>query len=624
MPKLAKRENTVCSFDYETTGVNPYTGAKVFAFCIGHLNGDSEVYRMDTSKHAWGRGLKRLQKFFRDTSIEKVAHNFKFELAFTKKLGIDIPKNTIWHDTMIMHQLLKNDSIRHDLAFLCWKYGRYTYTMSDGEVYKSIDLDSKVKKLGNRLNGFQHIEKRLMHHYQVADAERPLLLFSAFFPEIRKNETLYKDYKNEIELVKIVQTMEEKGLVLDKKQTDKLKNSLEEKLNSLQISNKKLIGKDINLNSPKQLREILYSGMKLPILNYTDNGDPATNKDTIFDLSRLYPDNEFLNNILKYRSWSRGLSAIIGNPQSKSKKIAGYLNMLDKNGVVHSNINTNRAKTGRMSSDNPNLQNVSKEASLKNPYPVPLRKCWRAEKGNVLLLVDYSGIEMRLIINETGEPYLKNLLLNDPNADMHHPTVECFLGINEANRLKDVDKKQYKIHRGAYKNTGFCIAYGGGTAKVALTLGKKIEEIEHGDRAYRERFKHIATFSERMIDEVKSKGFIYTGFERKLYITQDKAYIASNYKIQGTAAQVLKYGMVRANNFLKKEFKNKISFLLPVHDELLISYPRNLLKELYWVVPKIDKHLTTMPEIEIPLRTEWCISSTNWNNKKELNLELYR
>lgn len=602
-------ESNIASFDFETTGFNAHKGAEYFAYSIGIpiLNCDGYVEDCQVLVKRVDNKDKKLNKhnddflreFFKRKNKTRAIHNLKFELHFLDKHEIYYPKSTTFHDTMIMSQMLNNLGRSHTLDYICWLYADYPR-----------DLDEQVKISAKSVgNNYQKINKKLMEKYQYADAERCLLIYFLYLKELEKTSEVYKCYLNEIELIKVTQKMEKQGMLLDLDNIYKLQNWLFNELEKVRDETFSLLGEYVNLNSDDTVSRLLYRKYKMPILKLTDTGKPATDKDTLAELRLISPNHKIFDLILKQRSYSDAVS-----------KLKSYLKFGGENGRINPNINTNQARTGRQSSSGPNMQNVSKEAALKNLFPVPLRKAFRGEKGHILLLVDYSGIEMRLIIEATGENELMDMLLADRNSDMHHPTVECFLGRKEAALLKKENYKEYKIKRSAFKNTGFCIAYGGSNNKVAFTLMRPLDEIKDGADNYRKRFPRIDNFTTNIIEQVKRKGFIKTSFGRKLNVPKNKAYIGSNYQIQGTAAEVLKRGQVKVAQFIKKELNNHIKLHLPVHDELIMSYPRNLLSRKTEILTEMSRLLTDMSEIKVPLEVEWKMSTTDWNSAKEIKL----
>lgn len=605
---LTKRAN---SFDIETTGTKPYRGGDVFAFCIGDQTGAVEVVRMDESPRKRKMGIERLREFFSDTGTAKIAHNMKFELSFMKKyIPQEILDETIWHDTMTMSQELDNLSMSHALDRLTVKLCDYP-----------TDLDKIVMNQFRARGNFQRIDKELMRRYQIADGERTMLLFLTFYPAILKDRPLFLDYRNEIDLAITTQRMEEHGLRIHGENINSMIADYSRRVHDLTLEAGDILGYFVNLGSDDDIAKILFGQYKIPPVKLTESDRESTDKDVLLELRQKY-DFPILDTILKYRSFSKSVASM-----------KSYIEHAAGTDRIHTNVQTNRAKTGRQSSSDPNLQNVSKSAALKNPYAVPLRKCFRAEKDSVLLLPDYSGIEMRLIADTSGETELIDIFTN--GGDAHYPTVECFLmperfdfvndevylaGVREAARLKEEEPKQFKIVRGGYKNTGFCVAYGGGVNKVAFTLARPVDEIRAGDANYRKRFPKISGFVKTLSEQVRRHGYVKTAFGRKLYIPRDKAYVAANFIIQGTAAGVLKRAENRLAYFLKKEFNDRIRLILTVHDEILFDFPRLLLPHKDWILPELGRLMVDMPEIRTPLEVEWKMTEDEWNSAEEFKL----
>lgn len=630
------------TFDIETTGLCPYTGSRIFAYCIGDESGNVDVYRINP-KNNFIKALKSLFIPSEPTGI--IIHNAKFELSFLDVYNIRINRNVEIHDTMIMSQLLRNNAPSHKLDYLAWELCGYEIETPLG-TFKSKDIDKVVNQEAGK-NGIQRgkglkpiprydrVNKTLMHWYQVADGQRPMLLFLGWIEYFKKNPKLWEIYRYEIEYLKIAQKMEKQGINISVKNCKKLLNELEPKVSKIEKQITKLLGKEINLDSDAQIQKALYVARKLPVVKRSEKtGLPSTDKDTLLKLYEKTKD-EILHLILQHRSYTKnGIVRINGSTKGKEKN--GFLQLMGPDNVIHHSINTNEASTGRQSIRKPSLQNTPKSAALKNIYPVPLRNCIEAPKGYMLLSTDYSGIEMRLIIDAAQETELIEYLNTDPSADMHHPTVECFMmqdyftnqksevfkkGIYLADKLRKTDKEKYKILRGAYKNTGFCIGYGGGTDKVAFTLGKNVDEILVGDTNYRKRFPKIANFSRQLIKIVQIDGYVKTGFGRMLRVPKNKAYISSNYCIQGTAAEILKRAMTKVYTWQKKEKLIKYLIpILPIHDEQMFILSRELDNERNDICQEITKIMIDFPEISVPLATDWKCSYTTWENAKEFNI----
>ncbi|GEM_PF-2522994 len=603
--------HTVCTYDCETRGLSPYRH-KMFAYSIGHEDGEVERWRLDgrdgkDPKAAW----KRLREFWADPAIAKVAHNLKFDYSFLKMAGIPIAPGTVCHDTLIMSQLLRNLAPTHALDALIYELCPDPETREWKRIDEEVSRIAKAKRGRVKdYSGYDLVPVRLMDKYMEADGKRAMLLFLTFYPEVQKDPALYQDYLNEIALIYTTQRLEEFGVMVFPDNCKKLIAHLKEELDDVLAQLHRMFGEFVNLNKPDAVIRILYKRLSLPILKFTDSGKPSVDKDVLLELREKFPEqSQTLDLVIKHRSYTRGITTI-----------EEYMAAADARGILHPTINTNRAKTGRESGQNPNMQNVSKDGALKNPFPVPARQCFRALPGHVLFLADYSGIEMRLIVDAAGEEELIALIAE--NGDPHAVAASILYGSSAPPDLRweGADKAKRKILRTAAKNASFALAYGAGLHKVATILMMTVEEAQPGFEAYSERFPRVAHFTRDSISEAREKGYITTAFGRKLWIPKDQPYVASNYRIQGTAAGILKRAQVRVDAYLKEAWDDQVRIVLPIHDEIIYSYPRHLFPKRSEILAEIDRLMTTMPEIRVPLATEWKTTSTTWNKAVEFSL----
>lgn len=616
-------------FDIETTGLDCYTDV-MFMFIIAEMDGTVRRYRLDNDNEATNLvNWKILKKYMEDDRIEKIGHNIKFDLSFVKyskkPIEINIPRTTVIHDTMIMSQLLRNLSPRHGLDFLAWELFGY-----------SREQDKPIARIGKAL-GYHKVPKNLMDKYVIADGERTLLLDNVFLPEIQASPELLKDYQNEISLLHATMRLENTGVLVDEEQAITLLQWLEVEFEKVVNEVQVYFGEYINLNSDVKLKNLLYRRLGFPVVRLSKSGASSTDKEALMELKEMYPAEPVFNMILKWRSYASGITTV-----------EKYLRLRDAHGVIHPTIKTNHAKTGRESSENPNMQNVSKDAALKNLFPVPQRKCFRAPPGHSLYLVDYAGIEMRLIIGVSGEAILINLL--NSGGDPHNFAAELFFGdrfmfpelaldwwlstdpkvkqefgiacgsAGEEAARKEFGKKAQKILRGASKNGSFAMAYGAGLKKVALTLGISVDELRPGWDNYQATCPKIASFTRDNAKQVKEFGFVTTAFGRKLYVPYDSTHIASNYRIQGTAAGILKRAQVKVDDYLFHQWDDQVKIVLPIHDELIIQVPHHIEKHRNRLLSEIGNIMTDMPEIPVKLDVEWKYTSSQWNKAKGVSV----
>lgn len=605
-----KNELQSQTIDYETLNKKDFKLAlrpfnrhtKIFSYCIGYPDGKVDIHRLDGKDR--GENLfywNKLKSFWADTSIHKIAHNSSFEYAMTRQAGIDIPKDTILHDTMIQSQMLRNLHIQHGLAWLCYELNDPTLYNYRGKVFNSKDLDKFVAQEGKRLCGYDKIDMDLFNIYQFADGQRPILLNGIFLPEIYKNQKLINDYYNELELIKVTYCMEKEGLYLDKDKCYELLDWLKKELSELPHEIEKELGYFVNLGSDKQVAHILFTQLKLPVIEFTDKGFPSTDKDTIIALMEMYPDNKLLSLILKHRSYKKGFA-----------NITSYLEFAGEEEVIHPNIKTNGAhKTGRQSSSDPNLQNIEKEKSTKNLFPVPARYCFLVHPECLTISVDYDAIELRLILEAAQS--LK--MMDNLRKGISPHVIFCnkMYGPHVSPEKRFKSKAESKELYDSGKNGHFCLCYGGALKKLAQTLVLSIEETKIGKDLYKAEYPEIVDLVKNGIEKVSKIGYVETAFGRKLWIERDKLYGWLNYFIQGTAAGILKRAQVKVHRYLEERWNGSgITIILCVHDELLIKYPRKMLKYRELILTEISEIMTDIPEIKVPLNVAFKYTKTSW------------
>jgi len=633
------------SFDVETTGLRPYHGDRIFSFCFGDADWccvaridkpyyalcrtndilNSDFSRMTIRESTIKSNIQLLLNLFSSNDRAIIIHNCKFEKGFCKVHGIEFPNDLIIHDTMLMSRELDNQSPSHEL-------GKLVHRLGGDPLGKMIECDEKVNKEFKKLGGYQYIDINLMTEYQMYDAVRPLLLQSALYPSILSSDVLLEDYIWEVEAALHTQDMEEDGILIHERNCKELESHLGSEIAKMQHEMFDLISEYINIDSSDQLARILYKKLDFPVLSLTKKVKPSVDKDAIFELQEKGYDHPFLNLVLKWRSYTDGRT-----------NIQSYLNLSDDNGKIHPTINTCQAKTARQSSSKPNLQNVSKEAALKNPYPVAARKCFKCPDECIIYAPDYSGIQFRLIINEAKEEELFQKIKENPLYDCHTPAAEVFY------REKFTDKNtciEYMIHRSpenseileaegeekAYdifkkvlrssaKNANFAKPFYANTSRIAETLMLPLEETQIGMDIYEQRWPNIYFFSQNEYKKAKEHGFLETHFGTKIYAPENELYKIGNYIIQHEEAKIVKRAEVRCMEYFKRKYSTKlINILFPVHDELIIKFNRKLLKDRKEIINEITSIMEYCPEIEIPMKVEWKYTNSTWDRMRKVEI----
>lgn len=585
---------SVQTFDVETdarigVGPRPYAGDRIFAWqtCDEEMN--VRTHRIDPK-----RKDPELQRWLNDTSVEKVCHNLKFELTMLRVCGYTWPKATVWHDTMIMSQLLDNLRHTHALAELAYALTARTLHPFTMEVDKAVQREARIN------GGYHRVGYQLMEKYQGLDVLRTMLLWHVWSDDIKG--ALWDDYRNEIALIEYPTIdMEARGVMLDIKRTIELMAWLENECIRAERDLVDSVGTEINLRSPDQLGWLLYSKLKLPILGYTDTRKPST-KDEVLD--RL--DHPAVDIVKRHRAYTKGYGII-----------KGYLSLADGDDIIHPNIQTNRARTGREACSDPNLQNVSKSdvvydeaTGAQKNYPVPARKCFRPRPGHVLMVCDQAGIELRLLLEAANCTKMMDLMRQG-----HHPHVVANQYFWSGSPRAFVHKKGDKARYDKGKNGHFGIWYGCDDKTFANTIGLPLEQALPGLRAYEREFPEARALNKDGIARVKRERFrVTTPFGRPLRIQRDEVYAWLNYYIQGTAAGIIKRGQTRLKPM------DGVYPVLTVHDDIMFEVERRRMKDLRDVVAEIREAMVNIDEIKVPLEIEPKISATTWDAVKEVNL----
>lgn len=580
------------AFDVETTGLNLYQGEEIFAFATCDENMRTEVVRRRGSSRLFDR---RLREIFSGDYI-LVCHNAKFDLtAVCIELG-GLPPSLQFHDTMLQSCVYDNTHQTHSLKDLCYDLCGWPK-----------DLDAQVEKWKKK--GYENVPAETMYEYQVADVERTMFLHNFFYPKILK-EGMEEQYQAELDLVLPTMRMEARGFPLHQENVKRLVEKYDRLSSDILQELRRLTGKsELNLNSNvSDVPWILFEFAKMDIVSRTKKtGKPATDKNTLFALRDRYEDwrKDIVESLLKWRSWSRG-STIIGK----------YPSFAGTDGIVHPNIKTFGATTGRESCSNPNLQNVSKSESLMNPYPVAAREAFRPRKGFVNIHMDYSGVEMRWALHYSGESELIQVL--QEGGDVHLPGAKLFF-----DNWDDVDDKTRKLYRNAMKNVNFGIIYGAGPEKIMKLVPLPSYKVAEKYDKYKQRFPKLCGFSRAVVRQAEKLGYVTTAFGRKIRLGHEKPYKATNYLIQGTAADVIKRAQVRADKYVysSSELKGHVFLLLPIHDEIVFEWSRKKLRVLRKHMRKIRDLVTDFSEVSsVPFSVDVEIATIHWALKSEVDL----
>ena len=518
-------------------------------------------------------------------SIEKNQHkavgqNLKFDLPILSRHGIHLEK--FYADTMLMSYVLNSTATRHGMDKLAEFYLNYT-------TVKYKDVTGTASKQIN----FSAVSIDIASNYAAEDADITLRLFNRL-NDLLKDKPTQEKLLTEIEypLVHALSRIEMNGAKVDKNKLAAHSKELSNKIDGLSEQAFKIAGEEFNLDSPKQLLVILYEKLKLPILKKTPKGQPSTNEET---LQRLAEEYEIPKIILQYRTLAKLKSTYtdslirIENPVTKR---------------IHTSYQQAVTSTGRLSSTEPNLQNIP----IKTAEGRRIREAFVPEKGNVLISADYSQIELRIMAHLSKDENLTYAFNN--NLDVHSATAAEVFGVN----LNDVSQDQ----RRSAKAINFGLMYGMSAFGLTRQLDIPRAEAQKYLDTYFERYTGVKRYMEETKAQAKEDMFVETIMGRRLYLNEINAAnglrrqaaerAAINAPLQGSAADIIKKAMIDINTFLYKEMP-EVKMIMQVHDELIFEGPKKGSKEVLQIMKKMMEDAV---KLDIPLIAEAAIGD-NWN-----------
>lgn len=572
------------AFDTETTGLALHYAARIFAWAQCDAAGASKIRRIDPGNTDTRRSeLSTLL----NGSAPLVMHNAKFDLTAAEYF-VGSPARAPIHDTRLLSHILQNHHHSHTLDHLSWELAGYAR------------VDETVKTIAAGLGGFHRVPPHIMSKYQRLDVERTMCLFLFFYPKVAANPQWLDCYNAELAAIAPTIRMERRGLMIARARTQGMIAELETKADEAREEIYRIAGKRFNPESDPQLRRVLYRDFGFPVLRTTAKSrEPSLDKTTLLEL-QAKTKHPILDAILRARAYTKGVTVL-----------GGYLTLADRDDTIHPTINTCAAITGRQSSDNPNLQNVQKSgAEATTPYPVRARHAFRPRPGYINLHLDYSGIEMRLLVHYAEEPEMVRCM-NEGDGDVHALGAQTFYGPRFTAAVGDARKAlRYRA-----KSAGFALAYGASPAKLAVTLGVPPAEGKAAYNRYRERFPKLAGLCRQVIGWVRERGYADSVFGRRYHVPAGEAYIGTNYLIQGTAAEVLKRAEARVDGYNRRATGDEVKCLLPVHDELIIEYPRDRLPDLPGYLRDVRREMVGFPQFRVPLNVDASVATASWEHK---------
>lgn len=565
---------TTLAIDTETTSLSIHDAKLVgVSLCgyrgesyyipIGHVAPGTEELLPDQLDEKLVRA--ELKKLLEEEEIEKVGQNLKYDLQILRNFGVEV--KGVAGDTLVESYLLNPDE-RHNLDALSFRYlGHQTITYEE------------VTGKGKSQISFAEVPIEKATQYSAEDADMAFRLNEKLLPLVKENKLLDLYQKVEVPLVEVLADMEFRGVCVDSVRLKAMEKTLSEELSSVEETIFQLAGGPFNINSPKQLSAILFEKLKLPVVRKTKTGF-STDESVLQELSS---EHAICKHIVKYRELGK----------LRSTYVEGLLQQIHpKTGRVHTNFNQTVTATGRLSSSNPNLQNIPTEADPK----YDIRCAFVPREGFVMMSADYSQVELRLLADMSGDEELLRAFQND--EDIHEYTARLIFG------SKTVSADQRKVA----KTINFGVVYGQTPYGLSQTLGVSPSEAKQFIETYFKRYKGVRKFVEEVLKDAREKGFVCTRLGRRRYISEINSSnrmrkemaerAAFNMPLQGTAADMIKIAMVSLHHRLLKEGRES-KMILQVHDELVLEVKKS---ELEAVQKALKEEMENALKLKIPLK----------------------
>jgi DNA polymerase-1 len=587
LEKLKKQK--AFALDTETTGLNLFK-VKLLGISFCWKKGEAYYVKIQNAKFK----MQNLGKILENPEIKKYGHNIKFDLAILREQGIDL--KGINFDTMIASYLLNSGSRAHSLDSVV--FAELGHQMISFEKLVGFKISKKIdaKRLEQIMEA---IPDQKMTEYSCEDADYTFQLVDKLMLELKEKNLWDLFKKIEIPLISVLSQMERNGIKVDVKILEKLTEQL--MIYEKQLTEKiyELAGVKFNINSPKQLKKVLFEDLKISIdkIKKTKTGISTA----AGELEKMKGSHLIIDLILEYRE-------IFKLKSTYSEALPKLVNL--KTGRVHTSFNQTITATGRLSSSNPNLQNIP----AKGKFSKEIRTAFVAEKGCKLITADYSQIELRVIASLANDEKMIQAFKN--GEDIH---IRTAAEINEC-ELNQVTSKM----RQQAKAINFGIIYGMGVYGLAQRTGIFPVKAKKFIEKYFEIYKGIKNYLEEIKKTTKEKEYAETLFGRRRYLPEINSKIfqvqsaaermAVNMPIQGTAADLIKIAMIRIN---KKSENKKFKMLLQVHDELIFEVETQHIKFLQKIIKQEMEESPEVKKFKVPIEVKIKIGD-NWGEIKEI------
>ncbi len=570
--------------DTETTGLDMMNAKLVgMSFAIQPHHAAylplAHVYPGAPDQLERGHVLAKLRHWLESSGHKKLGQNLKYDMHIFANHGITLAG--IHDDTLLQSYVLESHK-PHDMDNLALRHLNV----------KTISF-SEVAGKGAKQICFDQVDISTAAHYAAEDADITLQLYQNLSPQIEAQSSLQHVYRDiEMPSMHVLYTMERNGVLLDSALLQIQSRELGEKLVALEARAHEAAGQPFNLNSPKQIQEILFDKLGLPVVKKTPSGTPSTDEEVLQELALDYPLPKIL---LEYR----GMAKLKSTYTDKLPLVVDR-----ETGRVHTSYSQAVAVTGRLASSDPNLQNIP----VRSAEGRRIREAFIAPPGSRIVSADYSQIELRIMAHLSGDAGLLTAFAN--NEDIHrHTAAEIFM---VAPAEVSGEQRRYA------KVINFGLIYGMSAFGLAKQLGIERSAAQAYIERYFARYPGVADYMQRTREQARQQGYVETVFGRRLWLPeinsgngmrrQGAERAAINAPMQGTAADLIKLAMIKVQHWLEQE-KLLSKLIMQVHDELVLEVPQ---AELHMVKEMLPKLMCGIAELKVPLLVELG-EGKNWD-----------
>ncbi len=524
--------------------------------------------------------LEQLKSWFEDASRSKVGHHLKYDAHILENHGVTL--RGMRFDSMLESYVLNSTATRHDMNSTAHKYLNL----------ETIRFEDVAGKGAGQLR-FDQVDLDRAAPYAAEDADITLRLHRKLWPMLEATGSLAKLYTSiEQPLVPVLQRIEHRGVLVDEKRLAKQSTELTKKIAALEKKVHKEAGRKFNLGSPKQLQELLFDELGLPVIRKTPKGQPSTAEDVLQKLAEEFILPEL---ILDYRALSKLKSTYTDKlPQQ----------ICARTGRIHTSYHQAVTATGRLSSSDPNLQNIP----IRTEEGRRIRQAFIAPPGYSLLAADYSQIELRIMAHISGDQGLLQAFADD--LDIHRATAAEVFGV-PPDEVSDDQRRSAKA-------INFGLIYGMSPFGLSRQLGISLDEARGYTELYFDRYPGVQDYMKRTRQQAKEQGFVETVFGRRLYLpdiqarqAQRRQYAersAINAPMQGTAADIIKKAMLAVDDWLQNDGVDA-RMIMQVHDELVLEVHSDMADE---AAARVAELMGGAATLQVPLKVDTGIGS-NWD-----------